>query len=278
LETLEFSKIVANSSIIGGMELGLSGRVTLVTGAARGIGRAIPLAFAGEGVRLALTARSQRELEETGGEARRLGAEAVVFTEDLADRGTPARLAARVAEALGPVEILVNNAALVSAHAPAPVWRFDDGYWDASLAVNLTAPYLLSKAVLPGMMRNRWGRIVNIASTAARSGSAHGVAYAATKSGLLGLTRTFALDVAEFGITVNAVCPGPTRTEVNDLRLEYDVARLGRPLEELERSLTPMGRRVAVDEVAWTVLFLAGCRADATTGQAYHVDCGQWPV
>jgi len=252
----------------------LRNRIALITGAARGIGRAIALAFAAEGARLALSARSRQELDELAEEAKAAGAEAVALPADLADRSAPARLIREVERALGSVEILINNAALVSAYKPSPVVEFDDDYWDRSLAINLTAPYLLSKGVLPGMMNSGWGRIINIASVNSKIGVPHGVAYAATKHGLLGLTRTLALETAKHGITVNAICPGPVRTAVSDMRIQYDAQRLGKTLEELESSLTPLGRRVEPEEVATLAVFLATEQARAITGQPYNIDGG----
>ena len=264
-----------DESCVMGKQMLLDGRVALITGAARGIGRGIALAFAANGAKVALSARSEKQLHEVEGEIREAGGEAIVLPADLTDRSTPARLVSEVERSLGEVQILVNNAALVSAYNPKPVVDFDDDYWDRSLLINLTMPYLLSKVVLPGMLRNRWGRILNIASVNAKVAALHGVAYAATKHGLLGLTRTLALEVAKEGITVNAICPGPVVTEINNMRIRYDAGRMGRSFEELESSLTPMGRRVEPEEVGALAVFLASEQARGITGQPYNIDCGQ---
>src|SRR5262249_30726816 len=149
-----------------------------------------------EGARLAVTARSAVELEEVAGSIRSHGRPALTIRADLADRAVPVRIVQEVAAALGPVEILVNNAGVGSSANPKPVIDFDDAFWDLSLAVNLTAPYLLCKAVLPAMKARHWGRIITIASINSRVGSVHGAAYAASKHGVLGLMRTLAMEVA----------------------------------------------------------------------------------
>jgi NAD(P)-dependent dehydrogenase (short-subunit alcohol dehydrogenase family) len=251
----------------------LQDRVALVTGGGRGIGRAIGLAFAREGARVAVTARTAPELDEVVGAIRAGGGQAVALAADLAERVTPARLVQEVAAQLGPVDILVNNAGVGSSASPRPVVDFDDDFWDLSLAVNLTAPYRLCKAALPAMLARRWGRILTVASINGKIGSLHGAAYAASKHGVLGLTRSLALEVARDGITVNALCPGPVRTVMNDRRIAYDAQRRGVTFAEQEAGLTPIGRRLEPDEVAPLAVYLASDEARVVTGQAFNI-CG----
>jgi NAD(P)-dependent dehydrogenase (short-subunit alcohol dehydrogenase family) len=252
----------------------LQGRVALVTGGGRGIGRAIALAFGTEGARVAVTARTPAELEEVVAAIRARGGEAMALTADVADRAAVQALLGRVQEGLGPVEILVNNAGIGSSADPRPVLEYDDAFWDLTLAVNLTAPYLLCKAVLPGMVARRWDRVINVASINSRVPSPHAAAYVASKHGLLGLTRVLALEVAKEGITVNAICPGPVHTVMNDKRVAYDARRRGVSFEEQEKSMTLMGRRIEPDEIAPLAVYLAGDEARMMTGQALNLDGG----
>jgi NAD(P)-dependent dehydrogenase (short-subunit alcohol dehydrogenase family) len=250
-----------------------SDRITLVTGAGRGIGRSIAIALAREGAQVAITARTIGELEETAAVIVESGGTALSIAADLADRATPARIISTVKQTWGPVDILVNNAGVGSSAHPRPVVDFDDNFWDLSLAVNLTAPYLLCKAVLPDMLARRSGRIITVASINGKIGSLHGAAYAASKHGVLGLTRTLAMEVAKDGITVNAICPGPVHTAMNDRRIEYDARRRGVTLAEHEASLTPIGRRLEPDEIAPLAVYLASDAAAAVTGQSFNI-CG----
>ena len=251
----------------------MENRIALVTGAGRGIGRAIAVGLAAEGARVAVTARSVDELEHLAREVKAGGGDALVVPGDLSDRSAPARIVRTVNEAWGPVEILVNNAGVGSSQNPKPLVDFDDDFWDLTLMINLTAPYLLTKLVLPSMMERGWGRIINISSIAGRIGSEHGAAYGVSKHGLLGLTRSTAVEAAAHGITANAVCPGVTRSRLNDRRLEYDSQRLGVSFAQLERESTPLGRRLEPEEVAILAVQLARDEARGINGQCINV-CG----
>ncbi len=251
----------------------LQDRIALVTGAGRGIGRAIASAFAQAGAQVGLTARTASELNDAVQTIAKAGGKAVAIAADLTQKDAPAEILKQMAAKLGPVDILVNNAGIGSSSDPKPVADFNDTFWELSLLLNLTVPYRLSKAVLPHMREKKWGRIINIASINSKMPSLHGAAYAASKHGLLGLTRTLALEVAKEGITVNAICPGPVHTLMNDKRLEYDAQRRGITFAEIEHSMTPIGGRLEPEDVAPLAVYLASGAARMVTGQAYNI-CG----
>jgi NAD(P)-dependent dehydrogenase (short-subunit alcohol dehydrogenase family) len=251
----------------------LESRVALVTGAGRGIGRAIAEAFAREGAQVAVTARTVAELDDVVAQISNAGGEAKAFQADLADRAAIPRLLAKVTAAMGPIDILVNNAGLGSSSNPKPVVDFDDDFWDLSMAINLNAPYLLTKALLPAMIERGWGRIITVASINSRVHSFHGAAYSASKHAVLGFMRTVAAETAAQGITANCICPGPVKTLMNDKRMEYDAARLGRKFEDHEKLQTPIGGRLTPDDISPMAVYLASDDARMVTGQAYNV-CG----
>ena len=251
----------------------MASRIALVTGAGRGIGRASSVALASVGTKVAVTARTQGELAQLADEIRGAGGEVYIVVDDLSDRDAPGRIIKKVRETWGPVEILVNNAGIGSSQDPRSLVEFDDDFWDLTFQVNVTAPYLLTKLVLPEMLAAGWGRIINIGSINSKMPALHGAAYVASKHALAGLTKATAEESAAHGVTANAVCPGVTATLMNDKRIEYDAQRLGKSFEDVEALASPLGRRLVPDEIAALVQFLASDSAAAINGQLINV-CG----
>ena len=252
----------------------LRDRVALVTGGGRGIGRAIALALAREGADVAVTARTAAELEAVAVEVRGLGRRAVALRCDVAERAQVDAAAEAAAAALGPVQILVNNAGIAVAAKLADI---DDALWGRHLAVNLSGAFYMSRALLPGMLAAGWGRIVNVASIAARAGYPYIAAYAASKHGLLGLTRALAMEVVTSGVTVNAICPGYVASDMTWESARRIEAKTGRPYDEAVRSLaafSPQRRLVEPEEVAAVAVLLASEEARGVTAQAWGVDGG----
>jgi NAD(P)-dependent dehydrogenase (short-subunit alcohol dehydrogenase family) len=251
----------------------IDGRVALVTGGGRGIGRSIALALARAGAHVAVAARSVPEIEAVAAEVSALGRRACFFPLDVSDRSQLAAAPAQVQRALGPIDILVNNAGI---HASVPLHKQADATWDAILAVNLTAPMLLSRACLPHLYQQGWGRIVNVASVAGKIGLKYGGAYAASKHGLIGLTRSLALEGARKGLTVNAICPSWTDTQMLDDAVAALTAATGRSQAEARAAIlasNPIGRAAQPEEVAEVAVLLA--RSPVITGQSIHVDGGE---
>ena len=242
----------------------MKGRVALVTGGGRGIGQAIAIRLAKEGARVAISYYSNDAMaKETAEMARTVGAECETFKSDAASAGDVEALFKGVGEAFGPVEILINNAGMRQDNI---LLRMKDTEFDEVLATNLKGAYLCTRAVLRGMVRARWGRIVNISSVVGLIGNAGQANYAASKAGMIGFTKSVAREVANRGITVNAVAPGYVETQLTR-GLSENVK--GRILEQI-----PVGRFGDVEEVAEVVAFLAGEGAAYVTGQTIAVDGG----
>lgn len=251
----------------------VTARHAVVTGAGRGIGAAIARRLAAQGHRLTLMGRTAEVLEAL--RAQLPGQGHAVAAVDVADAASVDRAFARSREVSGPVEILVNNAGQAES---APFAKTDAALWQRMLDVNLTGTYLCTRAALPDLLDVGWGRIVNVASTAGLRGYAYVTAYTAAKHGVVGLTRALALELARKGVTVNAVCPGYTETDLLRQSIEGIVAKTGRSPAQARAELAagnPQGRLVQPEEVADAVAWLCGEAAAAVTGQAISVSGGE---
>ncbi|MBB6011006.1 NAD(P)-dependent dehydrogenase (short-subunit alcohol dehydrogenase family) [Aquamicrobium lusatiense] len=254
----------------------MSAQHAFVTGAGTGIGRAIALALAGKGFAVSLAGRRAGPLQAVAAEIVALGGKALVVDGfDVIDEQAVAAGAAQAISALGEVSVLVNCAG----EAPsAPFEKTDPGLWNHVVAVNLTGTYLVTRALLPSLRKAGSARIINIASTAGMTGYAYVSAYCAAKHGVVGLTRSLALELARTGITVNAVCPGFTDTPLLDAAVDNITGKTGRSADDARAALAranPQGRLVTPQEVADAVLWLAGEGAGAVTGQAIAVAGGE---
>jgi len=244
----------------------------VVTGGGSGIGAAIARGLLQDGYAVTLMGRNLAKLQAQQAELLTLG-RVGVQTVDVADEAAVQTAFAEATAELGPINVLVNNAGQAES---APLHRTTLALWQQMLSVNLTGTFLCSREVLAGMTERRQGRIINVASTAALKGYAYVAAYVAAKHGVLGLTRAMALELARKGITVNAVCPGYTETEIVDSAIARIVSKTGRTAEEARAELSagnPQGRMVQPDEVAQAVRWLARPDSSSINGQAIAV-CG----
>ncbi len=251
----------------------LHDRHAVVTGAARGIGAEIARTLAADGARLTLLGRQRETLQRLADQLP--GSGHFIAVADVADPASVAAAFAGARAALGPVAVLVNNAGQAES---APFQKTSLELWQRMLAVNLTGTFLCAQAALPDMLQARWGRIVNIASTAGQRGYAYVAAYTAAKHGVVGLTRSLALEVARKGITVNAVCPGYTDTDILRDSVANVVAKTGRSADEAMAefaSVNPQQRIVQPGEVANAVRWLCGDGAASVTGQSISVSGGE---
>jgi len=249
----------------------LKGKTALITGGGRGIGRAIALAFARAGARVAVAARTTEQVKQVANE---IGSNAIALVCDVSDPEGVTRMFAEFREQFGDADILVNNAGIAES---ATVANTSDELWHRLIAVNLSGTFYCTRAALPAMLKNSWGRVINVASIAGKTGAPYISAYSASKHGVLGLTRSIALEVATKGITVNAICPGYVDTEMVSRGVERITTLTGRSAEEALdslRKMNPQTRIVTPEEVAAIALLLASDEGRGINGQGINVDGG----
>jgi 3-oxoacyl-[acyl-carrier protein] reductase len=241
----------------------LEGRVALVTGASQGIGHACALALAGQGASVAVAARNQQKLDELVAQIAATGGKAAAFVMDVADEEQIKSGIKSAVSQFGKIDILVNNAGITRDQLVMRMKRAD---WDAVLNINLTSAYLCIQQVIGSMLKQRWGRIINITSIFGQMGQAGQANYAASKAGLVGLTMAMAREVASRNITCNAVAPGFIETGMT--------AALSEEFKQTAVKMIPLGRVGTTEDVASAVSFLASDEASYITGHVLNVNGG----
>jgi len=252
----------------------LQGKSAVITGGGRGIGEAVARELAERGVRVLVSARSVGEIEAVAKALREDGHEAFAVACDVADPEQIQNLAAEATKLLGRVDILVNNAGIA---ASAPLKRISLEDWNRIFTVNVTGTFLCTQAFLPAMVEEKWGRVINVASIAGLSGAPYISAYSASKHAVVGFTRCVSAEVAAYGVTVNAVCPGYVETEMVSTSVQNIVAKTGISEEKARASIVgmnPQERVLDPEEVAFQVVSLCDPRARGVNGQTLVLDGG----
>jgi NAD(P)-dependent dehydrogenase (short-subunit alcohol dehydrogenase family) len=253
----------------------LDGKVSIVTGGGRGIGRAIALRFASEGAAVLVSGTTSEMIEAVAQEIRGRGGRALAVTTDVADEAQVERMVSIALREFGVIDILVNNAGIAGPTALVPEVSRED--WDRTLAVNLTGAFLCAKHALPSMIDRRSGRIINITSIAGLRAYALRSPYAASKWAMIGLTRTLAEEAGRYNITVNAIAPGPVRGPRIDGVIRDRAAAMNRPVDEVERDYvepTALKRMVEEDDIAAMAVFLASEEGRNLTGETLNISSG----
>lgn len=247
-------------------ETDLTGKVAIVTGSSHGIGRtiALKLAFHGADIVINSTEHSISEAEEVKLEIEKMGRTAIIVTGDISKKETAEKIAAKAKEKFNHIDILVNNAGTTRDNHTV---KMTEDEWDTVMKINLKSAFFMTQAVLPQMSKQRSGKIINIASIIGEIGKAGQANYAASKAGLIGLTKSIALEYATRGLTANCVAPGFVRTPLTDNSVTE------KQKEEILKQ-TPMNREILSEEIADAVLFLASDRSSAITAQTINVDGG----
>lgn len=239
------------------------GKTAVVTGAGRGIGKGISIALAAEGAKLAICARHEETINPVAEEIKKNGGEAVPFVYDVSDEEHVNEFVNKVYESYGRVDIVVNNAGITRDNF---FLRLSTEDWDLVMAVNLRGTFLCTRIFARKMVRQKWGRIINMASVAGEAGNVGQANYAASKAGVIAMTKSAARELARYGITVNAVSPGLIETDM--------IADMEDTVREGMKETIPVGRIGRVDDIAAAVLFLASEEASYITGQTLRVDGG----
>ena len=251
------------------------GTVAVVTGAGRGIGRQIALAFAKEGASLVLASRTEQELNETSIAIEEIGGEALVVPTDISQPHSVQNLAAKTFSHFGRVDTLVNNSGVGG--PSAPLWEIDLSDWEETFAVNVTGTYLCCRAFLPSMIERRSGSIIIIGSITGKRPLWGRTPYAASKLALVGLARTLALEAGRYGIRVNVISPGPVEGDRIEWVIRKQAEGRGISTEEVRRELTSssaLERLIAPEDIAATAVFLASNEARSITGEDINVSAG----
>jgi 3-hydroxybutyrate dehydrogenase len=253
----------------------LEGKVAIVTGGGKGIGRAIALRFAQEGARIVVNGTTKEAIEAVAAQIGEDGGQAIAFQADIADEANVKRLVETALAQFGRVDILVNNSGIAGPTAAVVDVSLED--WERTFAINLTGAFLCAKYALPHMIEQKGGSVINITSVGGLGGYALRSPYSASKWGMIGLTKTLALELGRDNINVNAIAPGPVRGPRIEAVLQNRAKQLGVPVEEVERDMlagTALKRMVENEDIAAMALFLASEEGRNITGETINISAG----